>query len=125
MVKRSSNNKGVSLYIALMLTAVMLTIVFGLTAVLTTQIKTVRSIGYSVTAFYAAETGIEYALYNSDSCTSTCSVNGTLSLGGGDTASYSISGTSSGSGACPWGINYCIKSIGDYKNTKRAIQIQR
>jgi hypothetical protein len=131
MIKKISFNiaagqRGVSLYLAILIMSILLAIVLGLDAILIGQIKTTREIGYSVTAFYAAETGIETALSDS-SCTSTCGsivpFEGTLDLGGGDTASYSVRGE--GPSANCLGMEYCLKSTGIFKQTKRAIQISR
>ena len=101
---------------------ILLTIAFGLTGILVSQVKTIRNIGYSVAAFYAAETGIETALASS-SCRTSCSFDGILDLGGGNIASYSVLGSAPG-GSCA-GEEYCLKSVGNYGQTKRGIQIAR
>jgi len=58
----SSNQKGISLILAVIVLSVILAIVLGLTTILVTQIRIVRGMGNSVVAFYAADTGIEQAL---------------------------------------------------------------
>jgi len=113
--------------------AIMLAIVLGLSAILTRQIKTVRNIGYSVVAFYAAETGIEKELmdnhgvgYDSDTSVPLCTIcyidlDGDGMKGPAD-APFHI--TIFNGVSCP-GANYCVKSVGSYKETRRAIQVSR
>jgi len=110
---------GISLYLALMIMTILLAIALGLSTIFIGQTKMLREMGYSVIAFYAADAGIEKALvdrsnpnlnpdYYSDS----------LSNG----ATYQIIVTVGGTGDCS-AINYCIKSIGTFKETRRAIEI--
>ncbi len=119
----SNTKKGVSIYLAVMIMAIMLAIVLGLNTILVGQIKTIRNMGYSVVAFYAAETGIEQALYDSGCDSSACVKNGQLDLGGGNFAQYNVVGIDSG-GDCI-GDNYCLQSVGTFEQTKRAIQVSR
>jgi len=76
-----------------------------------------------VVAFYAAETGIEASLF---SCTDElCSISDTL-----DGATYSAQGYAADPGEpnCPYDpadVDYCVKSVGVYNQTKRGIQIAR
>lgn len=109
----TNNKSGVSIYLAVMIMAVLLTIILGLNAILIGQIKIIRNMGYSVAAFYAAETGIENSL-KTEAYSS-----GTLSNG----ASYSVIKSSPG-GDCV-ANNYCLTSKGSYQGTKRAIQVSR
>jgi len=110
--------KGASLYLAFMMMTVLLVIAFGMSAILFGQMKIIGGMGDSVIAFYAADTGIERALYENATPPQTFSD----SIGG---ASYNVSVISPGSDACPSDVNYCIKSIGIYKETRRAIQVNR
>ena len=110
--------KGVSLYLAFMMMTVLLVIAFGMSAILFGQMKIIGGMGNSVIAFYAADTGIERALYENATPTQTFSG----SIGG---ASYNVSVISPGSDNCPSNVNYCVKSIGIYKETRRAIQVNR
>lgn len=118
--KLKIGNRGVSLYFAMMIMAIMMVIAFGLSEILIDQIKSVRNVGYSVTAYYAAETGIEEALYDS-SCTSTCIIHGSLSSG----ASYTVSGLAGGASLCPAGATYCLVSTSTYEQTSRGIMVER
>ena len=111
--KKISQN-GVSLYLALLIMAVLLSIGFGISAILFSQIKIIRGMGDSVVAFYAADTGIEEVLYRGGA------VSGSLENG----ASYDAKLLLSGSDDCT-ALYYCIESVGSFKETKRAIEIER
>ena len=78
-------------------------------------------IGHSVVAFYAADSGIEKAMYALYSQGVSLPFNYSGTVGG---ASYSVSGFEPGTLDCPTPPNdyYCIKSIGTYHATKRAIE---
>jgi hypothetical protein len=58
------NQKGVSLYLVVLIMSVMMGIVLGLTSVIIGGAKTAGNLGNSVRAFSAADTGIEYFLYS-------------------------------------------------------------
>lgn len=142
--------KGLSVYLAIVILAVILSIVFGLSAILLNQIKIMRGMGYSVTAFYAAETGIERALRDivgkaetglgnpaapgAPGCSEDFSYCELLSNG----AKYDVKivcckNTCSGSFSCPSGFDedngcyatgYCLRSLGEFKEVKRAIEVK-
>ena len=113
---RKTKQKGVSLYLALLIMAILLSIGLGISAILFGQIKIIRGIGDSVVAFYAADTGIEEVLYRGTRGTD---VSGVLENG----ASYSAQVLLSGPGCTA--PNYCIKSVGIFKESRRAIEITR
>jgi hypothetical protein len=115
------NNKscrGVSLYLTVMILALVLSVALGSSLLLAGQIKSLRDMGNSVNAFYAAETGIERSLY-------------ALSWGSTETqwqeqlngASYTVSYLSPGSDCSA--LNYCLKSVGLYKDVRRGIRVSR
>jgi Tfp pilus assembly protein PilX len=56
--------KGVSLYLTLVIMTLMLAIALGISAILVGQMKIIKGMGDSVIAFYAADTGIERILYD-------------------------------------------------------------
>jgi len=105
--------------LAVMIMAIMLAIVLGLNAILVSQIKTIRNMGYSVVAFYAAETGIEEALKSE--CLPICP-SGNLGE-----ASYTVVKLDPGDETCPGfsEISYCLRSVGVFQGTRRAIQVSR
>ena len=116
--------KGVSVYLALMIMIIVLAIGLGISTIIVSQMKMIRGMGDSVVAIFAADTGIEralYALYKEGA-----SLPFTYSGSVGD-SSYSVEGWLAGSVDCPTPPNdyYCLKSIGTYKGTKRAIEGSR
>jgi len=116
---------GVSLYLAFMIMTMLLAIAFGLSTIFLGQTKMIRTMGYSVTAFYAADAGIERILMDRES---PIDLSDYLDLNDNgvqddDDSFYDVSVFSSDDPACP-ADNFCIKSIGKYKETRRAIEIQ-
>ena len=56
------SQRGVSLFLTIIMLSIILTIVFGLSAILISQIRTIQKMGYSVVSFYVADTETEKAL---------------------------------------------------------------
>jgi len=117
--------KGVILVFSLIILSLLLGIGFGVNAILTREIKSQRETANSVIAYYAAETGIEKLLKNKANPAATC-IDG--SVGSEDNpcvldndSKYFISITVAGSDCNAQ--NYCVKSIGIYKETRRGIEI--
>jgi hypothetical protein len=108
--------KGVSIYLVILISTFILTVVLGLSTILISRIKVSREIGYSVIAFYGADTGIEKVLMDRENPTST---SGSLNLNG-DFVTYSV--TVNPSSTCG-AANYCISSSGIFKGVRRAIEI--
>jgi len=67
------SQRGVSLYLTVLILAIVLSISLGMSRVLVGQIKMIGSIGNSVVAFYAADTGTERVLYGDKLCRADCS----------------------------------------------------
>ncbi len=122
-----SKKKGSSLYFALVIMTVVSGIAIGLSAVLINQIRIARGMGNSVVALYAADSGIEDALeimrrLGEDGEAKLLTV-GEQEISVGElTATYKILATSSDEPACS-AKNFCIKSIGEFLNVRRAIEI--
>jgi len=110
-----NKQKGVSLYIAIMIIVILLAIVLGAGAILLGQLKTIKGMENSIMAFYAADTGIEEVLMKR---ASPSSVSGSLNNG----ATYNVEVIGAGSNCSA--NNYCIRSVGSYKGTKRAIEVE-
>lgn len=108
---------GISLYLALMIMTILLAISFGISTIFIGQTKMMEEMGNSVIAFYAADTGIEQILLDRDAPANIPQT--PLSNG----ATYRVFVTSRGIGDCA-ALNYCIKSVGIYKEVRRAIEIQ-
>lgn len=110
-----SSQKGVSLYLALMMMFTIVGIALGVSAILVSQIKVAGGMEDSVTAFFAADTGIERVIFQQ----ATTTISGILDNG----ASYSVQYFQPGADCS--GGNYCLKSVGVYQKTRRAIEIIR
>lgn len=61
--KFGNNQRGVSLYYAVVITSLLLAIALGLGTILISQIRGLKEMGDSVMALFAADTGMEYILY--------------------------------------------------------------
>ncbi|MCX6760088.1 MAG: hypothetical protein NTW46_01980 [Candidatus Nealsonbacteria bacterium] len=133
-------NKGTALLYTILLLSILLTVVLGLSTLISSQFEIMKGTGNSVIAFYAADAGIERMLAcivaNNEPLTGNefTSVLGDFSNG----ASYSVkifcrngADGCGGPGEIPYppsgevcdADNYCIKSIGTYKDTKRALMV--
>ena len=109
---------------AFMIMTVLLAIALGLSSIFLGQAKMTQEMGYSVVAFYAADAGIERTLMNKES---PGNISDYLDLNNNgvqddNDSFYSVIVTPSG-GSCT-ASNYCIKSIGGYQETRRAIEIE-
>jgi hypothetical protein len=109
--------KGMSLLYIVFITTILLAIASGISSILVYQVKIMSGIGHSVVAFYAADSGIERVLMDWNSPPEE-EIEETLS----NLATYKVSVFISGDGGCE-ADNYCIRSVGTYKDTKRAIEI--
>lgn len=117
-------NKGVSLYLTIIIMSILLAIVLGLSAILVGQMKMLKGMENSVVAFYAADTGIERILvYRLDPINNrplnTCTESNRCPLYNG--AEYYVEVEA---GVACGANNYCIKSVGNYKGTIRAIEVK-
>ena len=126
-------NKGSAIYFSLVVLVIIQGIILGLSSILISQIRMVRGMEHSVVAFYAADSGIEEALNiirtrPANQCFAH-NASSSVSLNGA-TSTYQIiikDGTAAQSPCIPH-LNcnedyYCIKSEGDYKGIKRAIEV--
>ena len=114
-----NNQKGVSLYLTIVIMSIILGIVFGISAILLIQLKTIKGIENSVIAFYAADAGIEKVLM--ERLDPTVLDGDAEALGNG--ASFEITVLASGAGGCT-AANFCIKSVGNYRDSRRAIKVE-
>lgn len=123
---QNSKQKGVSIYLTLMIMAILMAISLGISALLLGQMEMIRRMGDSVIAFYAADTGIERELYEANP--PPYNYSGYLDLNGNGVqdsqdASYNVFVIEPGSDCA--GSSYCLRSIGVYKTTRRAIEVTR
>ncbi|HEY4476229.1 MAG TPA: hypothetical protein VI954_01870 [Candidatus Paceibacterota bacterium] len=131
--------RGVSLYIALMVLSVLLSLALGISAILLSQIQLLRGIGHSVLAFAAAETGIELVLeIDASSCSDsetieeriTCIRDALNALPGSEFqlsngATFQVTVEAADEGGCPEDKNYCVRSTGLYLEARRSIRAGR
>jgi len=130
--RKVKGQRGVSLYLTIIIMVILLAVVLGLSAILLSQLKMVKEMENSVIAFYAADTGIERILYEDKlcrqvpPCLAPCKNDsdgdgfcdgvptnydtGEVSLG--NQATYNAKAITNG-----------FKSVGTFKGTKRAIEI--
>ena len=109
------SKKGISILLAILILSFVLTAALGTSVVLVRQLKTLREVGYSVAALYAADTGIEEFLKTRDP--------GGIPETPLNGAKYQVFVNASSSDDCN-AQNYCVKSIGTYKDTRRAIEVK-
>ncbi len=143
----SCGQRGVSLYITIILLAIILSVALGLGALFVNQLRLVTSVGNSVIALYAADTGIEETLkgiyLNIQEHKKPC-LSGTLE----NTAQYKVEVSCCNpsdetctfkSNKCPLVYNtsdcpkpdsnncddasyFCVRSEGSYNNTRRVLE---
>ena len=118
------NNKkrGVSLYLVIIIMSVLLAVIFGLSTVIIGGAKIVADVSYGVIAFYAADTGIEKALYNIQTIedgTNCDNFSGSL---GEDDYSYTVTINPPLNGTC-LDSGTTIYSLGEYNGIKRRIEV--
>ena len=106
--KLQTTKQGVSIYLALVIMFILLAIGLGVSLIIVSQMKMIRGMGNSVVAFYAADTGIEHALYNYRIQGGDGQVSG--SVGGAD---YQVTSPTAGT----------YQSKGSFAKVKRAIKI--
>ncbi len=114
ILNQNYNKKGISIYLALIIIAILLSSALGVSVIFVSQIRILKEMGNSVVAFYASDSGIEKILLNRQNPSSIPET--PLSNG----ATYQVFVSGGGSCGVP---NFCIRSIGNYKETNRAIEI--
>ncbi len=108
------DQRGISLVLTFLIMSIMLAIVLGVSSILSGQITVMANAGNSISALYAAETGLERALYISKKCP-TCNLNYEGSFDG---RTYSIDAKVKN------GVLE-ISSRGDYKGTSRTVYFSK
>jgi len=141
----TKHQKGISLLFVVLITSLVLAIGLGINTIIIQEMKMTSQMGYSVTAFYAADSGIEaalYDLYKSDPPRPDHSdIIDDADLGGyihyqteacccypdhpdSDLCSVDCPGGFSNNDIRCETRNYCLKSLGSYRNVERAIEIK-
>ena len=135
MAKYSNSQKGVALYITLVITSIILAIALGVSLILIGQLKMTKEMGDSTKAFFAADAGMEMALDEEMSEIELANGFYTASMDGSTNYFYevwinssplcgAICGTIPIDADCT-GQYLCYKSKGTYKDITRAIEIKR
>ncbi len=137
-------SEGIALLFIVLITSLILSIGLGLTALLIQGMRITGEIGYSVVAFYAADSGIEEALYDLYQHSSSLDPPSPLHSGNLDGVYYQtfakcdkdanpnpdlpdscLLGEANIDPNCDGDtLKYCLKSLGSYQRVKRAIEIK-
>ena len=135
--------RGAILYFTIIMMSILMAAVFSITSIVLVELRSTKQAGDSVIAFYAADTGIENALndlynFNPAGDGRDIQAGGVYSelLDGLDYRYevFVVQPTDGGlldrdsnplpkESSCEEGY-YCIKSIGIYRNTRRAIEVK-
>ena len=136
LISYFKSERGVALYLALAILTLLLSIALGISTIIFGQLETLKTIGHSVVAFYAADTGIERELDEKNYATQPPNCSDCFSYLG----FVDLDGDGGGvSGSCPGGLQdaddacyevtiermgpVVLRSLGSYKNITRALQI--
>ena len=119
-MSKNKHQQGTTLYLSVMIMTILLAIAFGLSSIFLGQTKMIRGMGYSVIAFYAADTGIEEILMQRASPSSICTELSPCFLDNGATYYIVIKTPGVDCNAA----NFCITAVGAFKETRRAIEIE-
>ncbi len=129
------NQRGVSIFFAVIILSVLLAIALGISALLVSQIRMLREMSDSVVSLYAADSGIERILYEDKMCrlpgcgSLSWPCLDTVSCASGRAAGTITSALSNLSGAS-YQVNFndgaiIISSQGIYRGVRRAIEVTR
>lgn len=100
--------------------SILMSAVLGLTSIIIGGVKTSETLGYSAKALYAADTGIEQALYNIKTTSGTCSnFNGSFETD--YTWDVTMTNSENGDTDCS-ATGTIIISSGIYRTVKRKIE---
>jgi hypothetical protein len=115
-----NNKKGSILYFSVLLVGLLFSAGITTTAILVQKISMIEELTYSTSAFYAADAGIEKALYRWNDISETSgAINYNYSFENlSEDQSYIIRRSASGG-------NLIITSTGSYKEVRRGIQVSR
>jgi Tfp pilus assembly protein PilX len=111
-VKTIYKEKGVAVLITVVIISIVMLVATLIANIVATQLKLASDIADSITAIYAADSGVEYKLYQIRKEGNTA--NAEFSLSNGATVSVAVSGT------LP---NLTIKSLSSYRAVKRQFEI--
>jgi hypothetical protein len=113
---RGRGRRGIAIYCAAVTLSIVLAIALGVGALAASRLKMMNEAGASVSAFAAAETGIEWSLLN---VVAAGYDSGEVLLSNG--ASYRVESYSCGAA----NEFLCTVSVGKYGNSQRAIKVRQ
>jgi len=122
---KEEREKGVSLYMTIILMAVLLSMVLGVTSIIVNGLNIAKGVTDSVKAFHAADTGIEEALYRiriESSSSSPCSSPAICDPSWGDPANWYYTFTDYTCDLVTPSIS--IKCKGVYYGSQRMIEVR-
>lgn len=120
-MKFEKSKKGIALFFTIVVLGLLLIGAFLVSQIVTSQIKIQRELGYSVKAFYGADSGVEDAFYK----IYVQQQNLPFSFSG-SFSEVSYEGNASTSSSCPSGTQwYCIRSLGKFKEFSREVEVWR
>lgn len=117
------SEKGISLFLAIIILGVILGMILGISSLVTRQIATVTGLGESVIALHAADSGIErltYELrknYYSFNCSAPCEIDDL------EWDSFLNDGLGYSVYLQEESPELIIRSVGQYRQTRRAIEV--
>ncbi|MDD4062381.1 MAG: hypothetical protein PHV25_01180 [Candidatus Pacebacteria bacterium] len=116
------NNKGSAMYFSVVIMAIVLSIVLGMSTIILKQIKMTQGSENSVMAFYMADAGVERALfYLYHELGSETVVDHNISYNNNE-FKYDVDILPSGNTRCNRAF-YCIVSTGTFRDTRRALEV--
>ncbi len=116
------NNKGSAMYFSVVIMAIVLSIVLGMSTIILKQIKMTQGSENSVMAFYMADAGVERALYYLYQEVADGTVaDHSISYEDGE-FKYDVDILPSADGNCNRSF-YCIVSTGTFKDTRRSLEV--
>lgn len=120
--------KGSSLFLTILIMSILLGVSLGISTLLIKQIRIIKGVGDSVVAFYAADSGIEKAIYAYYKAGVKAEDINFFEEQLGNGSFFSVRGYKAGEGGVdclPPNQYYCIKSVGTYNGVRRAIEVSR
>ena len=125
---RKKNEEGVAITLAILILSAVLAIALGVSTILIKELQFARSSNFYVRAFFAADSGIEkiLTLRNNPTSFTACTTSASVCLLSNG-AEYWVVATASGDlkpdGSTCLASNFCVESIGRYRGTRRAIEV--
>lgn len=119
---KNKGEKGVVLYLGIIIMGIIMAISLALSVILVNQIRIIRSIGDSVIAFYAADSGMEQTLkhYKDDSC-NIVGFEGEIIE---NNAEYKVTDSTTYTDPVTENIYCILESYGSFQNTQRRIEVK-